>query len=83
MIGFLVGAVVMYVLLYIFGRYIKGKASDLTHAAVVKNMPYGELIVTDDLTVEEVFYCLLNMIQEKSANGKLRFVDVVEKNDVV
>jgi hypothetical protein len=80
-VGILIGAVLMYVALYIFGRYIKAKAARITSAAVLKHMPYGDLIITDDVTVEEVFYCLLDLIQQDSTNGKLRFENIVEKND--
>lgn len=65
MIGFLVGVVVMCFVSWVIGQYTLNKATIKAYEVYIKHVRDGHLVVTEWQTVEDVFYVLLKLINDK------------------
>jgi hypothetical protein len=71
MLNFFIGAIVMYVALYIVGRYIRNKANNLALTATFRYVENDKLMFNKYTTVEDAFYCLFQFIQDGKGDDKI------------
>ena len=64
-LGILIGAVLMYLLLFVIGRIQMNKAIMKGYDAYIKCVKDGRLVITEWMTIEDVFYVLLKLVKDK------------------